>query len=97
MTVAGLLTPARRRGTEILDDPAVDPELMKRSMRDVVRANVLFGGRRAAIAELGPALREIGGHATMLDVGTGHGDIPAAVKTVARSLGVHLRTIGIDE
>lgn len=96
MTVTSLLTPARRRGTEILDDPAVDPELMKRSMQDVVRANVLFGGLRAAIAELEPALGEVGDYATMLDVGTGHGDIPAAAKTLAQSLGVRLRTIGID-
>jgi SAM-dependent methyltransferase len=94
--VTGLLTPSRRRGIEILDDPAVDPDLMKRSMRDVVRANSFFGGKRAALAELAPALSRIGREASVLDVGTGHGDIPAAAKHLARSRGVHLRTIGID-
>lgn len=94
--MTSLLTPARRRGIEILDDPSVDPDLMKRSMGDVVRANVLFGGRRAAIAELEPALKDVGANAAMLDVGTGHGDIPAAAKIVARSLGLDLSTIGID-
>jgi len=94
--VTGLLTPARRRGIEILDDPAVDPDLMKRSMRDVVRANSLFGGKRAAIAELEPALSTIGSNASILDVGTGHGDIPAAAKRLAASRGMELRTIGID-
>ncbi|MEO8193358.1 MAG: methyltransferase domain-containing protein [Gemmatimonadales bacterium] len=91
-----LLTPPRRRGIEILDDPSVDPDVMNRSMRDVTRANVLFGGRRAAIAELRPALEGLGGSALLLDVGTGRGDIPAAAKKMARSAGIELRTIGID-
>jgi 2-polyprenyl-3-methyl-5-hydroxy-6-metoxy-1,4-benzoquinol methylase len=94
--VTGLLTPARRRGIEILDDPDVDPEVMKRSMRDVERANALFGGRRAALAELSPAIGEIRGSATLLDVGTGRGDIPAAAKKLATLNGIKLRAIGVD-
>jgi len=91
-----LLTPSRRRGIEILDNPSVDPELMRRSMKDVERANVLFGGRRAALAELAPALQKLSGIATMLDVGTGRGDIPASARGLAKSMGINLRTIGID-
>lgn len=91
------LTPSRRRGVEILDDPAVDPALMRRSMRDVERANVMFGGRRAALAELDGILRELPDGSTILDVGTGRGDIPAAVKARAKSLGKSLHTIGIDQ
>lgn len=91
-----VLTPSRRRGIEILDNPAVDPELMRRSMRDVERANVLFGGRRAALAELETILRNARGTVTMLDVGTGRGDIPASAVTMARGMGVTLRTIGVD-
>lgn len=94
--VNSLLTPARHDGVEILDDPAVDPDVMSRSMSDVARANALLGGTRAAMAELKPALAYIGHQATMLDVGTGHGDIPAAARLVAQSIGVELRTIGID-
>ena len=94
--MTGLLTPARRRGIEILDDPDVDPEVMKRSMRDVERANALFGGRRAALAELSPAIGEIRGSATLLDVGTGRGDIPAAAKRLATLNGIKLRAIGVD-
>jgi len=95
MTVT-LLTPSRRRGIEILDNPAVDPELMRRSMKDVERANVLFGGRRAALAELSNAFRRISGAATMLDVGTGRGDIPASAVALARGMGITLHTIGMD-
>jgi len=65
-------------------------------MRDVERANILFGGRRAALAELEIALRNVSGSATMLDVGTGRGDIPASAVTLAESMGIRLRTIGID-
>ena len=91
------LTPARRRGVEILDNPAVDPELMKRSMRDVERANVLFGGRCAVLAEVQDTLGELPDGATFLDVGTGRGDIPAALKERAAKLGKRIRTIGIDQ
>ena len=90
------LTPARRRGIEILDDPGVDPDLMRRSMRDVERANALFGGRRAAIAELQLVLPSAGPRVSMLDVGTGRGDIPAAARAAASKMGVELRTIGLD-
>ena len=36
-------------------------------MKDVERANILFGGRRAALAELEIALGKVSGTATMLD------------------------------
>jgi ubiquinone/menaquinone biosynthesis C-methylase UbiE len=90
------LTPRRRRGTEILDDPAVSPEVMERSMADVERANALLGGTRAALRELEPALGELPKCATLLDVGTGTADIPAAARTLAAQRGVTLRTIGFD-
>jgi len=87
----------RRRGIEILDDPHVSPDLMTRSMSDVARANVLFGGRRAAIAELSCALKTMNGRGSMLDVGTGQGDIPAAAKRIAGKMGLDLWTIGFDQ
>ena len=40
------LTPARRRGMEILDDPDVDPAVRRQSIRDVTRSNRLLGGLR---------------------------------------------------
>lgn len=86
----------RVRGVELLDDPGVTSELMNRSMSDVARANVLFGGRRAAMAELRPVFRKMGRSASMLDVGTGRGDIPAAAKVVARKIGLELWTVGFD-
>lgn len=86
----------RLRGVELLDDPAVSYDLMNRSMSDVARANALFGGRRAAIEELRPVLGKLGPTGSMLDVGTGTGDIPAAARKVAKRLGLDLWTIGLD-
>ncbi len=91
-----VLTPARREGAEILDSGEVDPRVVERSMSDVARANSLFGGTSALLAELEPALRLLPPTATLLDVGTGLGDIPARASRRARTLGVDLRTIGLD-
>lgn len=93
------LTPARRRGTEILDAPDVDPRLVERSLRDVALANRLFGGARAVLLELAPVFATLaarGGEATLLDVGTGLGDIPAAARAAAGRRSLSLRTIGLD-
>lgn len=94
--MARLLTPRRRRGVELLDDPAVTPEIIMRSMQDVERSNVVFGGLRAALEEMKPAFGEIRRCATLLDVGTGTADIPLAARAIAAKRGVTLRTIGFD-
>ena len=109
-----MLTPARRRGIEILDDPAQDPKLAVRSLRDVALANRLFGGRRAVVRELQGLIRSgiaDRAHAdrarrqytptsqiaiTLLDVGTGLGDIPKAAADEAESFGLQLITIGLE-
>lgn len=91
-----MLTPARRTGTEILDCGGLDPRAVQRSMSDVVRANALFGGTSALLAELEPALRDLPPVAKLLDIGTGLGDIPARARDRARAHGVDLRTVGVD-
>jgi SAM-dependent methyltransferase len=98
--MGGLLTPPRRRGVEILDDPSVDPRLVRRSLADVARSNALFGGTRAVVREIRRTLRALApSHTelTLLDVGTGAGDIPRSAERAARSRGVRLTTIGLDE
>ena len=63
---------------------------------DVERSNLIFGGLRAALEEMKPAFAEIPRCATLLDVGTGTADIPAAARVIAAKRGVTLRTIGFD-
>ena len=84
-------------GRELLDDPGADPALVAESLRNIARANRLLGGVAAArfgvtrlLAPPRPAL------ATLLDVGTGLGDVPRAVATRLARLGTRLVVIGID-
>ena len=89
------LTPARRRGVEWLDVDR-DPALQRRSHRDIALANRLFGGFRAVKAELEPWLDHPGSGATLLDVGTGTGDIPERLRKEAAARQVTLQVFGLD-
>ena len=91
-----LLTPARRRGVEYLDLDR-DPVLQRRSHRDIALANRLFGGIHAVEAELKPWIRRAAPSASLLDVGTGTGDIPERLRKFAASDGVTLEVFGLDD
>jgi 2-polyprenyl-3-methyl-5-hydroxy-6-metoxy-1,4-benzoquinol methylase len=93
---APAITRAREDHPEILDDRTLDPGLVERSMRDVVRSNTFLGGTRAVVREINRVLGELPRSATLLDVGTGMGDIPAAAQQSARRLGTALFTVGVD-
>lgn len=91
-----LITPPRRRGVEYLDAPGVDPRLVRRSLADVALANALFGGTRAVLLELNDILPELSATSTLLDVGSGVGDIAARAREMARQREVDLSLITID-
>ena len=86
----------RPDGDEILDAPGVDPALARRSLRDVMLANSLMGGTRAVMHELESLLPSLPKRATLLDVGTGMGDIPRRAREVATRRGVTLDTVGLE-
>ena len=88
------LIPARRRGVELLDDPAMPEGVRHHAMADLVRSNTLFGGARAAERAIAPLLN--GGALTLLDVGTGHADIPRRLRDTARRRGTVLTVVGVD-
>ena len=90
------LTPRRRRGFEILDAPDVDPGLVTRSLADVAKVNSLFGGVSSALTEFKECLTGLPRAATLLDVGTGLGDIPAHARSAAARERIILTTIGLD-
>src|SRR4051812_23866081 len=92
----GVLTPARRRGVEILDDGDTPPDVRVQSMRDVERSNRFFGGARAVQRAFDEIVLALPRDAVLLDVGAGMGDIDAAVTARARHAGVSLACVGVD-
>lgn len=91
-------------GTELLDDPRADPRAVRRELRDIARLNGLFGGTRAVVRELESIFktgtrdggRGMGTTWTLLDVGTGLGDIPRAAAIAAQRHGITLRLVGVE-
>ena len=67
-----MLTPGRHRSFEHLDDPATDPVLRERSLRDVRRANTTLGGANAVLAELDRLLPTLGREVSLLDDALAH-------------------------
>ncbi len=85
--MASFLVPRRRYGTELLDEGSSDVPLVLRTLRDISRSNVVFQGTRAAVAEAESHFGKLGASATLLDVGTGAGDVPRAIERAAASHG----------
>lgn len=92
-----MLAPATH-GVEILDSPGADPVLVRTMLRDIARANRWFGGVAALRAGLRQLLPGSGQrrHLTLLDVGTGAGDLPLAARDWGRKHGVDIRGIGVE-
>jgi hypothetical protein len=85
-------------GVELLDDPAADPESVIRSLRNVARANRWFGGAAAVRHGLARLLRGVPRDQplTLLDLGTGAGDLPGRAVRWARRRGYTLRPVGLE-
>ena len=95
--MTSLLTPPRKRGYEILDDPDIDDALRARSLADVARSNTMFGGWRAVRAELALVLDSRSGCCvSLLDVGTGIGDIPSLAVKTWRARELTITAFGVD-
>lgn len=90
------LTPDRIRGHEILDEDNLDPKLVVRSMQDVARANKFFGGSSAAVAELETVFAKSESPLSLLDIGTGIGDVAQKARQKAARMGVSISTVGLD-
>ncbi|MDQ2890630.1 MAG: methyltransferase domain-containing protein [Gemmatimonadota bacterium] len=91
-----LLTPRRRYEAELLDSHSEDEALVLRSVEDIERSNFFFQGVRAAVAELRLHFADLPEYATLLDVGTGMGDVPEAAERAAAQRGIRLDTLGLD-
>jgi 2-polyprenyl-3-methyl-5-hydroxy-6-metoxy-1,4-benzoquinol methylase len=85
-------------GAELLDDPAADPTAVTESLRNIARANRWFGGAAAVRFGLQRTLREVppGSTLTLLDLGTGLGDLPRAAARWGAQRGIRLIPTGIE-
>ena len=85
-------------GTELLDDPAADPALAAESLRNITRSNRWFGGAAAVRFGLGRALDGMarGITVSLLDIGTGAGDLPGAARRWAERRGLRLVPVGLE-
>lgn len=91
-----VLTPARRATPEFLDDPATDLKSVAISGGEIANCNRMFGGTAALLKELSPLWAALRPAATLLDVGCGVGDLPAAARASAAAHGVRLTVLALD-
>jgi 2-polyprenyl-3-methyl-5-hydroxy-6-metoxy-1,4-benzoquinol methylase len=85
-------------GEELLDNPRADPAIVAESLRNIARANRWFGGASAVRFGLDCTLKDAlpGTALSLLDLGTGLGDLPdVAVRWGARR-GIHITPIGLE-
>jgi ubiquinone/menaquinone biosynthesis C-methylase UbiE len=67
---------------ELLDGPLDDPDVLTGNLRDLRRANAVFGGvvlSKRALEALAGRAADRGAEISLLDVGTGAADIPLAL------------------
>lgn len=86
-------------GAELLDDAKAAPALVRESLRHIARANRWLGGAAAVRFGLRRALagRDRSDSLTLLDVGTGLGDLPLMAARWAARRGIRIRPIGLEQ
>jgi predicted nicotinamide N-methyase len=85
-------------GTELLDRADADPALVAESLRNIARANRWFGGAAAVRYGLDRTLKHVqpGSTVSLLDLGSGLGDLPRAAARWGASRGIRVEPIGLE-
>jgi SAM-dependent methyltransferase len=93
-----LLVPARRSDPEWLDRTDNVPRDVEEALRDIAWVNRRLGGARALLRAIHPYLPAgpDGSDIEILDVGTGGGDLAAAMVDLGRSRGRRVRVTAVD-
>jgi len=89
----------RRRDTavaELMDDPTCDEAALRRTYAHFGLVNRLVSGWRRTYLDRVRPLLSAARTTTLLDVGSGGGDIPRALARWARSDGLALEVVGVD-
>jgi SAM-dependent methyltransferase len=87
-------------GTELLDDPAADPGVVAESLRNIARANRWFGGSAAVRFGLRRTVGRLASASplrlTLLDLGTGLGDLPRMAMLWAGRRNISIVPFGLE-
>jgi 2-polyprenyl-3-methyl-5-hydroxy-6-metoxy-1,4-benzoquinol methylase len=85
-------------GVELLDDPKADPATVAESLRNIARANRWFGGAAAVRHGLTRTLRGMppGVTISLLDLGTGAGDLPRVAQRWGVERGIRIQPVGLE-
>jgi len=85
-------------GAELLDDPEANPALVVRSLQNIARANRWFGGAAAVRFGLNRTVGSLPpGHTiSLLDLGTGMGDLPRIARAWGRRRGIRIIPVGLE-
>ena len=85
-------------GTELLDQPDADPVVVAESLRNIARANRWFGGAAAVRYGLARTLEPLrpGSTLSLLDLGTGMGDLPRTAVRWGAARGIRVTPVGLE-
>jgi SAM-dependent methyltransferase len=85
-------------GAELLDDPTADPVAVTETLRNIARSNRWFGGTAAVLYGCRRLLAGVapGTTLSLLDLGTGAGDLPRAAMRWAVRRGIRLEPVGLE-
>jgi len=84
-------------GTELLDDPSADPATVRQSLGNITRSNRWLGGRSALRFGLARAIMpDDPAQLTLLDVGSGAGDLALEAARWGRTRGRQIVGFGLD-
>jgi 2-polyprenyl-3-methyl-5-hydroxy-6-metoxy-1,4-benzoquinol methylase len=86
----------RSRLAELMDDPGVAAAEMRRTLDELEWINRALNGYAPSLAGIAALLPGDARELTLLDVGTGCGDLPRRVVRWAGGRGVRARVVGID-
>jgi len=85
-------------GAELLDDPSANPAAVAESLRNIGRANRWFGGAAAVRFGLARTLASVppGTTLSLLDLGTGLGDLPRVAVRWGAARGIRVVPLALE-
>jgi SAM-dependent methyltransferase len=87
----------RLSGREATDDATASRGEVIATLRDIRRANLILGGTRVVVSEALNLTKYSKGPLTLMDVGSGTGDIARAAARALCARGMHTHTIAVEQ